>query len=184
MPPFAKAHAFQPPRAKRLTVRRSANGIDIPDHYAWIRAENWREAILDPARLPTEIRTLLEAENAYADQVLADVAPLADAIHEELSGRIDETDSDPPARDGAFCYYRRYREEGEHELVCRRPAAGGDESILLDGDLEAEGKAYFSLGESLHSPDHRWLAWSCDDNGDELHTIRWRDLSLGDRRRR
>ena len=78
-----------------------------------------------------------------------------------------------------FFIYRRYREEGEHELVCRRPASGGEESILLDGDFEAEGKAYFSLGKSLHSPDHRWLAWSCDDNGDELHTIRWRDLSLG-----
>ncbi len=187
MPPFANAHIFQPPQAKRLTVDRRLNGIDIPDDYGWIRAENWREALLDPTKLPADIRKLLEAENAYADQVLADLAPLADAILEELSGRIDETDSEPPARDGAFLYYRRYREEGEHELVCRRPAAGGkssdqscgDESILLDGDLEAEGKAYFDLGETLHSPDHRWLAWSCDDNGDELHTIRVRDLGLG-----
>ena len=183
MPPFAKAHIFQPPQAKRLTVDRRLNGIDIPDDYGWIRAENWREALLDPTKLPTEIRKLLEAENTYADQVLADLAPLADAINEELSGRIDETDSEPPARDGAFMYYRRYREEGEHELVCRQPARGdqscGDESILLDGDLEAEGKAYFNLGETLHSPDHRWLAWSCDDNGDELHTIRARDLGLG-----
>ena len=125
MPPFANAHIFQPPQAKRLTVDRRLNGIDIPDDYGWIRAENWREALLDPTKLPADIRKLLEAENAYADQVLADLAPLADAILEELSGRIDETDSEPPARDGAFLYYRRYREEGEHELVCRRPAAGG-----------------------------------------------------------
>ena len=57
MPPFAKAHVVPPPRAKRLAVSRRANGIDIPDDYAWIRAENWREAILDPAKLPAEIRS-------------------------------------------------------------------------------------------------------------------------------
>jgi oligopeptidase B len=184
MPSFVKAHACPPPKAERRTVRRRAHNIEIFDDYAWIRAENWREAILDPACLPTEIRQLLEAENAYADSVLADMTPLASRIHEELCARIDETDSDPPARDGAFLYYRRYREEGEHELACRRRAPDGQEEdqeeILLDGDAEAEGKAYFSLGESRHSPDHRWLAWSCDDNGDELHTIRCRDLSAAE----
>jgi oligopeptidase B len=181
MPSFAKARARKPPQAERRTVGRRVHKVEIFDDYAWIRAENWREAILDPARLPAEIRQLLEAENAYTDSVLADVGPLADRIHEELCGRIDETDSAPPARDGDFVYYRRYREDGEHELVCRRRFPDGQEEgqeeILLDGDSEAEGKAYFSLGESLHSPDHRWLAWSCDDNGDELHTIRCRDVS-------
>ena len=179
MPPFNKTHLLKPPMAARRPLRQIRHDLEICDDYAWIRADNWREALEDPDKLPQPIRALLEAENAYADSVLADVDELADAILEELTGRIDETDCDPPARDGAFFYYRRYRERGQHELVCRRPAAGGAEEILLDGDALAEGKAFFSLGEALQSPAHRLLAWSRDDNGNELHEISWRDLATG-----
>ncbi len=126
------------------------------------------------------IRSLLNRENAYTDSVLADLEPLAESILEELTGRIDETDCDPPARDGDWLYYRRYREEGQHELVCRRPADSGNEEILLDGDACAEGKPFFSLDEALQSPDHRLLAWSRDERGNELHAISWRDLSTGE----
>jgi oligopeptidase B len=179
MPPFVRASSLTPPRAERRPHRFTAHGVEICDDYAWIRAKNWREAIEDPDALPQEIRALLEAENAYADSVLADLAPLTDRIYNEMERRIDETDSDPPARDGDWLYYRRYRAEGEHELVCRKPAAGGDEVILLDGDLLAEGKDFFDLGEAIHSPDHKMLAYSCDERGNELHRIRWRDLASG-----
>jgi len=49
----------------------SAHGLSWTDDYAWMRAENWREVCAIPSRLPADIRTLLEAENAYADMVLA-----------------------------------------------------------------------------------------------------------------
>jgi oligopeptidase B len=179
MPRFAKAHAFTPPRARRAPARTALHNVELVDDYAWIRAENWREAIEDPGLLPAEIRALLEQENAYADSALADLAPLAATLRAELEGRIDDADCDPPARDGAYVYYRRYREDGEHELACRRPARGGRETILLDGDAEAEGKAYFSLRAAQHSPDHRRLAWSSDERGNELHVIRCRDLATG-----
>ncbi|MCW2275743.1 oligopeptidase B [Rhodoblastus acidophilus] len=143
-----------------------------------MRATNWREALQDPDVLPTEIRAALDAENAYTQAVLKPLAPLAELLEEELAGRIDETDSDPPARDGDWLYYNRYREAGQHQLVCRK-APGGDEILLLDGDLCAEGLDYFSLGETLHSPDHRFLAWSRDERGSELHKISWRDLATG-----
>jgi oligopeptidase B len=180
MPPFAKARQFTPPRAARRPLLQRRHDLETRDDYAWIRADNWREALENPDKLPHPIRALLEAENDYADKVLEDVQQRAEMLLEELTGRIDETDCDPPARDGAFLYYRRYREEGQHELVCRRPADGGPEQVLLDGDRQAEGKAYFSLDEAVHSPDHRLLAWSRDDNGNELHDISWRDLATGE----
>ncbi len=179
MPPFANATQFKPPRAARHSLRQLRHDVETCDDYAWIRADNWREALEDPDKLPKPIRALLEAENAYADSVLADVDKLAETILKEMTGRIDETDCEPPARDGDFLYYRRYREGGQHELACRRPAEGGAEQLMLDGDLEAEGKDYFSLNAALHSPDHRLLAWSRDDNGNELHEISWRDLATG-----
>jgi protease II len=51
-----------PPRADIRPMPRSAHGVDWTDEYAWIRAENWRDALRDPGRLPSDIRALLEAE--------------------------------------------------------------------------------------------------------------------------
>ncbi len=95
-----------------------------------------------------------------------------------------------PDLDGPFAYYTRYREGGQHPLVCRRPAtsvapglvgdlAGEGEEILIDGDREGEGHAFFSLEDASHSDDHRLVAWSADTKGSELYTIRVRDLATG-----
>ena len=51
-------------------------------------------------------------------------------------------------------------------------ASGGAESVLLDGDARAAGKAFFQLGAARHSPDHRLFAWSADDKGSEMHDDR------------
>jgi oligopeptidase B len=176
---FSQPQNAQAPRAEKRPRRFVAHGLERTDDYAWIRAENWREAIRDPTALPHEIRALLEAENAYADAALRGLEPLAEKIYEEMVGRVDETDSDPPARDGDWLYYSRFRAEGQHELICRKALAGGPEQILLDGDERAEGKEFFSLGDAVHSPDHRLLAFACDERGNELHRIYWRDLDAG-----
>jgi len=65
-----------PSRVRPVTL--SAHGLSWEDDYAWMRADNWREVLRDPSRLPTDIRALLEAENAYADAVLAAGAWLAE----------------------------------------------------------------------------------------------------------
>ena len=179
MTPFSKNRSFQPPRAEKRPRRFAAHDVEIWDDYAWIRADNWREAIHDPTALPKKIRALLEAENAYADSTLAEIKPLADRIYAEMVGRVDETEGDPPARDGDWLYYRRFRAGGQHELVCRKPDSGGEEQIMLDGDQLAEGKDFFSLDDAVHSPNHRLLAYSFDDRGNELHRICWRDLATG-----
>jgi oligopeptidase B len=48
---------------------------------------------------------------------------------------------------------------------------------LLDGDIEAADKSYFSIGTADHSPDHSKLLWSYDDNGSEYYTLIVRDLN-------
>lgn len=177
MPSFTESRNIAPPRVEKRPASTEFHGKTLRDDYAWLRAANWREALQDPDALPKNIRAVLDAENAYAQAVLKPLEPLAEVLEEELAGRIDETDSDPPARDGDWFYYNRYREDGQHHLVCRK--GGDDEILLLDGDLCAEGLDYFSLGETVHSPDHRFLAWSRDERGSELHKISWRDLATG-----
>ncbi len=169
----------EPPVTERREQVTHAHGIALHDDYAWLRAENWREVLDDPATLPAPIRTHLEAENAHTETVTAPLATLRETLRAEMRGRIREDDSSVPAPHGPFAYYRRYREGGEHPLFCRAPRDGGKETLLLDGDALAEGHAYFAFGGVDHSPDHRLIAWSSDTEGSESYTIRIRDAQTG-----
>ena len=170
----------QPPRAQQRPSPRSAHGVDWTDEYAWLRADNWREALRDPATLPAEIRALLDAENAYAEALLAPTADLRATLVKEMRARIKEDDSTPPQVDGAFAYYSRFREGGQHRIFCRKPRGGGDETVLMDGDERAHGKPFYEIEAAAHSPDHTRFAWSADALGSEILTIAVRDVSRGE----
>ncbi len=89
----------------------------------------------DPAVLADDIRDHLNAENAAADAWFAPNAELQRALVAEMRGRIKEDDSSVPAADGPFLYFTRFREGGQHPLICRRPAGAiAGETIVLDGD--------------------------------------------------
>jgi oligopeptidase B len=165
-------------RAHAVTV----HGRTITDEFAWLRAENWREVLDDPEKLASDIRTHLEAENAYSAALLAGAHELRTALVAEMRGRIKEDDSSVPSPDGPFSYFRRYREGGEHPLHCREKRAGGESEILLDGDALAQGHGYFSFGPVAHSPDHRLIAFGCDVEGSESYVLRVRDLATGEDR--
>ena len=173
---FAQA---TPPKAERKPTRRTFHGRVLEDDYAWLAAENWREALRDPGALPRDIARLLKAENAHCEQALAPAKTLRKTLVAEMRGRIKEDDAGPPTPDGPYCYYERYREGGEHPLYCRRPRAGGEEEILLDGEALAKGREFFEIGDAAHSRDHGALAWSVDEKGSELYAVRTRALSDG-----
>jgi len=171
--------APEPPRAPRRPSSRTVHAVTLADDYAWLRADNWRAVMRDPAVLDADIRAYLEAENAYADDFLAPLGGLKGDLVAEMRGRIKEDDASVPTPDGPFAYYSRHREGGQHPLACRKALPDGPEAVLLDGDREAEGKAYFHFGGWHHSRDHRRLAFSADTSGAELYTIRVRDLGTG-----
>jgi len=168
-----------PPVAQRRPKFSVFHGVELVDEYAWLRAANWQEVMRDPTALDPQIRAYLEAENAYTEAALAGTKDLQAALYAEMKARIKEDDSSVPAPDGPFAYYVSYVTGGQYPRLCRQPRAGGAEEVLLDGNREAEGKAYWQLGASAHSPDHRLLAYAVDDKGSELFTIRIRDLATG-----
>jgi oligopeptidase B len=171
-------HAL-PPRAQSRPSPFELHGTRVEDDFAWLKAPNWKEALKDPARMPREIMDHLLAENAYTADALSGLEPLRKELVREMRGRIKEDESTVPMPDGPFAYYTRYRDGGEYHLVCRTPREGGPEQLLLDGDAEGDGVAYFDIGEAVHSPDHALLAWSADKSGAELYAIRVRDLATG-----
>jgi len=176
--PGAQASIPMPPRAEIRPAARSAHGVSWTDDYAWIRAENWREVLRDPGRLPADIRALLKAENAYADAVLGPTLGLQKELKREMRARLKEDDSEPPQVDGPWAYYSRFRPGGQRRIYCRKPREGGAETVLIDGDARAKGKAFFQLAAARHSPDHSKFAFSSDDLGSEILTIAVRDLAL------
>ncbi len=185
---------LRPPVAPRKPVSVALHGVTREDPYAWLRDDNWREVMRDPAVLGAEIRAYLEAENAYTKAAMAPTEALQRQLFAELKGRIKEDDSTVPSPDGPFAYYQRYETGGQHPVFCRCPttanrAAGNwaatdgaerdSEEVLLDGNREAEGTSFFSVHACQHSPDHRLLAYAIDRNGSERCRINVKDLESG-----
>ena len=158
-----------PPNAPRRPQTLLIHGDERVDDWYWLRDRD------DPA-----VISYLEAENAYAESVLAPAAELRDRIYGEIRSRVQETDQSAPVPDGEWSYYSRTIEGRQYPVHCRRARDGGaDEQVLLDENTLAAGHDYFSLGGFEISPDHRVLAYSTDLTGAERYTLRFRDLTTG-----
>ncbi|GAA3035344.1 S9 family peptidase [Microbacterium dextranolyticum] len=172
-----------PVAAVRPTVR-THHGDEVVDEYEWLRAKDDAEVIAH-----------LEAENAYAEERTAHLAPLRQRIFDEIRARTLETDLSVPTRQGAWWYYGRTVEGQQYGIHCRAPLASADdwtppsltpgvdvpgEVVLLDGNVEAAGHEFFSLGSFDVSTDGAFLLYGVDVEGDERYTLRVRDLATGD----
>jgi len=163
-----------PPVPARRPVELESHGDVRIDDWYWLADKE------DPAVIEH-----LVAENTYTEAVTAATADLRDQLFKEMVARIEETDLSVPARKGRWLYYSRTVEGSSYGIHCRRPAgtgdeAEGDEEVILDENILAEGHDYFAIGNLAISPDHRWLAYSTDTSGGERYTMRFRDLDNGD----
>ena len=175
----------QAPVAKRLPITRAHHGDVFVDPYEWLREKD------DP-----DVISYLEAENAYTEAQTAQLSELSNAIFSEIKARTKETDLSVPSYTShpggsAYWYYVRTVEGSEYPIYCRVVATDRDkmpdpeqeisgEEVLLDGNLEAEGHEFFSLGALSASLDGRLLAYSVDLTGAERFTIMIKDLVSGE----
>ncbi len=146
------------------------HGDSRTDDYFWLR-EKTSPAVLD----------YLAAENAYTAAVMQPVAALQEQLYQEILSRIKETDLSVPERQGDYFYYTRTEQGKQYSTHCRRRLSmDAGEELLLDGNALSEGHSYFRVGVFEPSPDHRLLAYSTDFDGDEVYTIRVKDLRTGE----
>jgi oligopeptidase B len=161
---------MQPPAAPRRPTVLEAHGDRRVDDWYWLRDKD------DP-----EVLGHLEAENAYTAAVTERTAPLRDALYDEIKARILETDLSVPTPWGGHWYYSRTVEGLQYGIHCRRTGAeDGPEQVLLDENALAGDADFFALGAFSVTPDHRLLAYSTDYDGDEVFTLRFRDLDTGE----
>lgn len=131
-------------------------------------------------RTNPEVIAHLEAENAYLNAALEHLKPLRSVLFDEFTARIRQTDESVPYERDGFFYYTRTEAGKNYPVVCRKEGSvEAPEQILVDGNAEAQGHAFFSLGSVQVSPDNALLAWGADTAGRRFYTYRFRDLSTG-----
>src|SRR5262249_35550684 len=85
------------------------HGERLADDYFWLRDRD------DPG-----VRAYLEAENAYAESVLAPLQQLEARLYQEMLGRIKQTDVTVPYHEGGHWYYARTEEGKQYPIYCRK----------------------------------------------------------------
>ena len=174
-----------PPIARKEPKEATLHGITLTDSYAWLRDKE-----------SPEVTAYLEAENAYAEAVMAPLANLREQLYQEMLSHVKQTDVSVPYRDGAWSYYTRTEEGLQYAIHCRKAASDLDapgldsetgdptnsteEEILLDGNELAKGHAFFSIGTTDITDDGRWLAYTTDTTGFRQYTLHIKDLTTGE----
>ncbi len=151
------------------------HGTVLIDDYAWLREKESAEVI-----------AYLDAENAYAEAVVAPLSGLREELYQEMLSHIKQTDVSVPYRDGGWWYYSRTEEGLQYSVYCRKAdAADGTfeanpEQIILDGNALAEGHSFMAIGGTDVTDDGRWLAYSVDHTGFRQYTLHIKDLTTGE----
>jgi oligopeptidase B len=163
------------PVAHKAHTETTLHGVVLTDDYAWLRDKQ------NP-----EVTAYLEAENAYAEAVMAPLSGLRDELYQEMLSHVKQTDVSVPFRDGAWWYYTRTEEGRQYSIHCRKagssagPHSDALEEILLDGNQLAVGHAFFAIGDTDITDDGRWLAYTTDTTGFRQYTLHIKDLVTGE----
>ncbi len=181
-------HAQTPPDVEKRPHTVTSPHGERQDEYYWLR---------DDERKDPQMLAYLNAENAYADAVLASLQPLEDKLYDEIVARIKQDDSSVPARDRGYWYYTRFETGKDYPIHARRADRVGldavsiqtannsgdfsGEEILLNVNQLAEGHDYYSASMVDISQDNQKLLWADDTNGRRQYTLRVTDLASGKR---
>ena len=173
-PPLdADSAPVTPPAAEARPHEVAApHGATRRDEYYWLR---------DDERTDPDMLAYLEAENDYADAVMAPLADSQDALYEELVGRIRQDDSSVPYKYKDYWYYTRFEEGQEYPIYARREGnMDAPEEVMLDVNQLAEGHDFYQVGNWQVSPDQTLLAYVEDTVGRRQYTLRVKNLGSGE----
>ncbi|ESR61722.1 hypothetical protein CICLE_v10014380mg [Citrus x clementina] len=176
-----------PPVAKKVEHKMELFGDVRVDNYYWLR---------DDSRSDPEVLANLKQENDYFESAMSGTKKIEDNMFAELKGRIKQEDVSAPFRQGSYYYYTRTLEGKEYVQHCRRlirnneaPPSVHDtmetgpdappEHVILDENVKAEGRDFYSVGCFQVSPDNKLVAYAEDTKGDEIYTVYIIDIETG-----
>jgi oligopeptidase B len=145
--------------------------LERNDPYYWLR---------DDTRKNPEMLAYLNAENAYADAVLAPTKPLQDTVFKEIVSRIKQDDSSVPVRQRGYYYYTRFATGQDYPVLARKAGAlTAPEQVMLDEPAMAKGHGFFAIGDTKVSQNNGLLAYALDTVGRRQYTLKVKDLATG-----
>jgi oligopeptidase B len=167
--PPAPAAESRPPVARKEPHKTTIHGDTLVDDYYWLRNKG-----------TPEVETYLKSELAYSEAFMKPTAALQQKLYDEMLSRIQQTDTQVPARERGFFYYSRTVEGRQYPIFARKKGSlDAEEEVILDVNQLAEGKKFMTVDEMKVSPDGNLLAYTSDDTGFRQYTLRIKDLRTG-----
>jgi len=161
--------AAAPPVAKAVHTENDINGGKLVDNYHWLRDKS------NP-----EVAQYLQAENAYADSIMASTTALQQKLYDEMVSHIKETDVNVPYKYGDYFYYSRWEKGQQYPIYARKQGSVETaEQITVDQNELAKGQPFMAIGAYEMSDDGNLLAYTTDNTGYRQYKLRVRDLRSG-----
>lgn len=170
--PTARPSGPRPPVAQqRPHAVTSPNGTRN-DPYYWLRDDTRK----DPAVL-----AYLNAENAYAANIMGPQKALEDTLFAEMRSRVKEDDSSVPTFEDGYWYYTRFETGKQYPIHARRKRTmQAPEEVLLDGNQLATGHSFYRIGTYAVSRNGTLLAWAEDTVGRNQFVLHVKNLATGE----
>ena len=115
-------HAQTPPDVEKRPHTVTSPHGERQDEYYWLR---------DDERKDPQMLAYLNAENAYADAVLAPLQAQEDKLYDEIVARIKQDDSSVPERDRGYWYYTRFETGKDYPVHARRADRVGLDAVSI-----------------------------------------------------
>ena len=156
------------PIAKKIPHAMEIHGHQRVDNYYWMRDDERRDPV---------ILAHLNAENKYADAMLAEQKPLQELLFNELKARIVKDDNTVPAKDGNYWYHSEINGDQEFSNYYRSSSfSSADKTLLLDVNERAKDHEFYDLGDLSISPNDQLMSIAEDTDSRRIYTIIFKDL--------
>lgn len=181
MPPLTAPD--HPPIARSIPTERNFHGDTYIDEYEWLREKE------NP-----EVLAYIAEENQYYAKTMAPLETTIESLVEEFRNRSKENDATLPVAREKWWYWKATRKDEEYPKYFRcprslhpqRPSSSSDlegapagTELILDGNVKAAGKDFFSLLTLSISPDEKLAAIGIDNSGDEYYDLEIFEIETG-----
>ena len=164
------------PKINKILNTIKIHNEELIDNYSWVKQKDWKEVILDPNKLNTQVKKYLDEENLFKENQLQDIKDLEKKIFEELKSKIKNEDNSVPKKDGDYFYAYKYNKNSEYPIYYRKNIINNSEETILDCEKKSKMHTYFNVASISHSHNHKYVAYNVDTNGSEYFSIFIEDI--------
>ena len=159
------------PKINKILNTVKIHNEELIDNYSWIKQKDWKEVILNPNKLNTQVKKYLDEEILFKEDQLKDIKDVEKKLFEELKSKIKNEDNSVPKKDGDYFYGYKYNKNSEYPIYYRKNIIKNSEEIILDCEKKSKRQAYFNVASISHSHNHKSVAYNIDTNGSEYFSI-------------